>query len=301
MLRNLVGTFQAPPFSDSFSDNVMHEIRNVSYSTKKNSRPFPFSIEHLFPRVSVFHLAAAFVLLAAVGTFSYLREYAIVVPYGEVATHTLSDGTSVQLSSGSVLSYQPFWGRAERAVRLQGEAFFDVESSEKPFVVKTFNAEVRVLGTSFNVKSWPQANAKETYIALAEGKIAVSPTHAADQITYLAPSESITISSISTSPAATTLTEQEIKEVQYWRTGGYSFKNETLSEVFQELERRHNVRLLLPPELSKLPTAYVQPNTFTIEQVLEDLSILHGFAVQKTANGFEAIIRAPVTSPDAQV
>jgi transmembrane sensor len=69
----------------------------------------------------------------------------------------LPDGTEVWLNSGSKLNYQKDFGTKFREVELEGEAYFDVvKDASHPFIVHTSGIDVKVLGTVFNVKSYPQ-------------------------------------------------------------------------------------------------------------------------------------------------
>lgn len=85
-----------------------------------------------------------------------IRMNELFVPRRGEYNLTLSDGTRVFLNSDSKLIYPVAFGDERREVILQGEAYFDVVKDEKrPFVVKTDDLSVRVLGTAFNVKSYP--------------------------------------------------------------------------------------------------------------------------------------------------
>ncbi|HEY4155290.1 MAG TPA: FecR family protein, partial [Puia sp.] len=69
----------------------------------------------------------------------------------------LPDGTQVWLNSGSKLHYKNDFDKSIREVSLEGEAFFDVvKEVDHPFIVHTSAINVRVLGTAFNVKSYPR-------------------------------------------------------------------------------------------------------------------------------------------------
>ena len=97
------------------------------------------------------------------------------VPAGKMMTLTLYDGTKVDLNSGARLVYPPmFWGK-ERQVELEGEAMFHVaHDTSRPFTVKTFAADIKVLGTKFNVNADRSNNEFST--SLVEGKVLVTST-----------------------------------------------------------------------------------------------------------------------------
>lgn len=89
---------------------------------------------------------------------------------GHRTSVTLSDGTVVELNSGSRIEYPAIFHKGERRIRLEGEAMFDVAHDEDhPFIVETFAYDVKVLGTRFDVIA--DSDRKEFTAALLEGKI----------------------------------------------------------------------------------------------------------------------------------
>ena len=85
----------------------------------------------------------------------------------------LSDGSQVWLNSGSKLKYSNDFNRGSREVGLEGEAYFDVKKdASRPFIVHTSSLDIRVLGTAFTIKSYPQDPTIET--TLLNGSIEVS-------------------------------------------------------------------------------------------------------------------------------
>ena len=124
--------------------------------------------------------AAVLFLGIFVGIRSYIvfheqeiTEYVnqIEVPIGERASLRLSDGTLVWLNSGSRLEYPTHFATDNRQVRLEGEAYFEVQRDESlPFIVQTNAVDVKVLGTKFNVSSYAK---EETKVTLKEGKVQV--------------------------------------------------------------------------------------------------------------------------------
>ena len=91
-------------------------------------------------------------------------------PVGMRSHVVLPDGTNLWLNAGSHLRYGIPFTRENREVELSGEAFLNVVKNEQsPFVVKTGNAEVEVLGTQFNINAWPES--EQIQVALKEGKV----------------------------------------------------------------------------------------------------------------------------------
>lgn len=85
---------------------------------------------------------------------SVLRESVLVseAKWGKQLTQTLSDGTRIEMNSGSRIEYPAIFAGKERRVKLDGEAIFDVtHDADKPFIVETFAYDVRVLGTRFDI------------------------------------------------------------------------------------------------------------------------------------------------------
>ena len=83
--------------------------------------------------------------------------------HGQVREMLLPDGTKVWLNQSSVLKYPRAFEGKERHVYLDGEAYFEVaRNHEKPFTVKSQAMDVRVLGTSFNIKCRPDNSFAET-------------------------------------------------------------------------------------------------------------------------------------------
>jgi len=110
------------------------------------------------------------------GTSVQNRSVRYATRAGEQETVRLADGSKIIMAPYSVLTVRTNTHTGGREVRLTGEAYFDVTSSAgRPFVVRTDNGEVRVLGTSFGVRHY--SGDTETRIAVTSGKVFVVPTH----------------------------------------------------------------------------------------------------------------------------
>jgi len=100
-------------------------------------------------------------------------NHEVSVSLGSKSKIRLPDGSVVNLNSGSRLCYPAFFNDKYRQVSLEGEAFFEVKAdSSMPFYVNTSDITIKVIGTSFNVKSYPESNTIET--TLVSGSLEIS-------------------------------------------------------------------------------------------------------------------------------
>ncbi len=105
-------------------------------------------------------------------------EVLSVITADSLQTITLADNTIISLNSHSNLAYNTRYGKTNRRIKLSGEAFFDVKrDSLLPFIVHAGPAEIRVLGTKFNVKE----EGEEVVVDVEEGTVAVSSVEAPDE------------------------------------------------------------------------------------------------------------------------
>ena len=158
----------------------------------------------------------------------------LYVPAGQRACITLQDGTIVWLNAQSTLIYPSHFYGKERIVSITGEAFFEVsKDKEKPFIVTAQDAKIRVLGTKFNVYSYPDT--KQIKTSLIEG--AVQVFYKSKQVILRPNEESIAQDG--------KLTVGNIKnpDMLLWRNGIYSFNNERLVEIVRKLELYYDVTI----------------------------------------------------------
>ena len=179
----------------------------------------------------------------------------------------LPDGTQVWLNSGSNISYENDFGSDSRQVRLTGEAFFDVvKDPARPFVIHTATLDIKVLGTAFNVRSYPEEKVTET--ALIRGAVEITLKASADKKIVLKPNEKLVVSNDSSwlqkdssravntpkKAAVMTLTQvhhldkDTIATEMLWTKNKLVFDGETLSEVALKLERWYGVQVIIKGE-----------------------------------------------------
>lgn len=189
-------------------------------------------------------------------------------PVSEISTKNgsktrihLPDGSQVWLNAGSKLTYNKKYGTGLREVTLTGEAFFDVvKNPEVPFIIHTARIDVKVLGTTFNVKSY--SGEKTTEASLLKGSIEVSFRDRPEKI-ILKPNEKIIVRGDSTqaSPSSTVEKKKEgpemlvaIKHLTYqekdsaivetaWVQNKLVFKDESFTELALKMERWYGVSI----------------------------------------------------------
>jgi ferric-dicitrate binding protein FerR (iron transport regulator) len=238
-------------------------------------------------------VAAGLLLLVAAGALLWRQPATVVAPAGAHAVATLPDGSTVELNSGTTLSYPrhfsawPFMPTRRRVVRLRGEAFFDVQPTNRPFVVETFNARIEVLGTRFNVRARAGRDTGETHVILAEGQVRVQ--------TATQPDAAVTLTEAgqaSRVPATSTPTPPQsvgIDRALAWRQQGFAVSDWPLPAIFDELERRYDLRITTRAGAAALADSMTlyYPRHTDAETIIHDIAVAKGLAYRATHRGFE--------------
>jgi ferric-dicitrate binding protein FerR (iron transport regulator) len=239
--------------------------------------------------VQIARLAAAAVVLVAVGIAFWMRPVVFEAPYAAHQTIELPDGSQVELNSGSRLTYRRPFGRSERRVDLRGEAFFDIVTAELPFTVQTFNGAVTVLGTRFNVRAWPDDDLPETVVVLEEGAVRLATRKAAAAPVLLQPGEMSRIPGDTTVP--TLPVQVELDRSLAWRAGGLVFENQPIGVILNEVERRFNTRVQVRPASLRDERLSLVLTPESAEEVLSTIAGSRGYTYQPVEGGY--LITAP--------
>lgn len=199
----------------------------------------PAPVRRLWPRIAA--IAATVLLLLAGGTFLLRSSAATIYATGN-AEHldiTLPDGTMVTLNANSTLELpNGGWSAAERLVALEGEAFFDVaKNPDRPFLVSTNDAKVRVLGTRFNVRE----RRGSTRIFLEEGEVNVGWPGTEIPDVRLLPNEVVTLTERGTQPLHAPASKPSRHLA--WKNGHLEFDRLPLVEALNELGDIYGVEL----------------------------------------------------------
>lgn len=234
----------------------------------------------------VLQYAAIGILLIA-STFFFTKSFiendtrsnevnTLYVPAGQRAQLTLQDGTSVWLNAQSTLTYPAHFSGKTRHVTVLGEAYFDVaENRKKPFIVSTQHIEMKVLGTQFNVYSYPEAGYIQT--DLVEGSLKVYERQSEKTAITLKPNEQVTIKKGE-------MAISQIPNVDHflWKNGVYTFDNERLLDIIEKLQLYYDVKIIVKdPEIFNVRYTGKFRQRDGIDEILRIIRKIRKFNVEK--------------------
>jgi transmembrane sensor len=254
-------------------------------------------------------IAAGLLLLLALGGYwRYGRQQKAPVVLSQLVTDKrmrsqilLPDGSRVWLNAGSKLDYpEQFAAGQPREVTLAGEAFFVVQpDAERPFRVHTKTFQIRVLGTSFNVRAYPLEDS--AVASLVQGSVEVVLNDASKQVVSLKPNEKLTvpahpaagetenIATVHTPPVIyksklTTLQDSIITETA-WVQNKLAFKHLQLDKVVVMLEQWYGVEINFSNNRKKQLYFTGVFESESLEEVLNALETTLSFSWHKDADG----------------
>ncbi len=203
---------------------------------------------------------------------------------GQRITFELPDGSIVKLNAGSKLVFPTRFHQGNRDVKLIGEAFFDIKRDEnRPFRIQSGNVRVTVLGTSFNVKSYPGDDVM--LVGVKSGKVSVSASRGKSVI--LGSNELLEYSA-----STGDLRQAKIEDADLvfgWIDQILVINEQTIHQILRRLEKWYNVEFVIQKNLDenkKFTAKYISPS---MEAVLKSLA--YGFEFNYVINENKIIIK----------
>lgn len=218
------------------------------------------------------------------------------LPKNEVSTRngsrtkiSLPDGSQVWLNAGSNIVYNKEFGNGLREVELSGEAFFDVvKNANVPFIIHTKQVDIKVVGTAFNVRSYPTDHQTET--SLVRGVVEVTIHSRPEEKILLQPNEKLVVADRETQKDTTIAAKGKnqpfvsMSNLRYtqadsivvetaWVQDKLVFDNESFVEVAAKMERWYNVQFEFRDPASKTFHFSGVFQNETIQQALTALRI----------------------------
>jgi ferric-dicitrate binding protein FerR (iron transport regulator) len=166
------------------------------------------------------------------------------VARGQKSQLILPDGTQVWINSDSKISYPNNYGKKNRSVRLTGEAMFKVaKDAHKPFLVEAGVAKVKVLGTTFNIKSYPEENEIETSLIEGSVEFSIQPENpeSSAKTLKIKPGERLVYNKTKKSLVINSFDHKEISD---WTKNQLVFRNDSFENLVKKAERWYNIDIV---------------------------------------------------------
>ena len=280
-LRKLASSITERAELESEMDRVWNEAQDLLDKTRKRERRISLS--------TFIKYAASIAIIVSIGFGAklYLNHSAkqhtsasdhllteISVNHGEHKQVTLPDGTVVHLNAGTVMRYPTEFTSDIRLVEMEGEAFFNVMRDEgKPFIVRTRQADVKVLGTSFNVKAYQEDELMA--VSVRTGKVEVDMP---ESVMRLLPNEQIIVNNTN---GEILKKNEDAQKVTAWLQGGLYFNRTPISSVIHDLERMYNQEIVLDPNVVFDDYIYGEHDNKSLEAVLNAIQYSTGIRYRK--------------------
>lgn len=250
------------------TDYIPDTNRNWEQFRQKISVVEETPVRRISPYRNALRIAATLLLLAGAGTLYVLNssgDITVSTAAMERKEVILPDGSKVFMNQNSRLRYAKNLTGAERAVYLEGEAFFDVTAQQaRPFVVYANHTQTQVLGTSFDIKAYKE---QPVEVAVISGKVAVSRKTEDKSANRLV---------LTKGRKAIFKTDKQMEEIAIadpnfmaWKEQVLVFQNVTISNVINTLESYYNVKIVVEDSaIARLSFKGYFSNETNVENVL---------------------------------
>lgn len=194
-------------------------------------------------------------------------EMTLNTPRGGTYQITLSDGTKIWLNAASSLTYNAVLNNGgQRKVKLEGEAYFEVAKDKKhPFIVESKGQQVKVLGTHFNISSYPDEPLKKT--TLLEGSVAINGT-------ILKPNQQAVLNGTNL-----TVKPANVEGELAWKNGDFLFDGEDFRAAMRKVARWYDVDIVydnsVPQQIKLGGWVSRSKNISAVLKVLESTGEVH--------------------------
>ena len=255
------------------ADAAWNKVNTRANVTKKPT----FKVQRFYNNM----LKVAAVLVVALLTwFTYDRYFSTVRYYADanIENVILEDGTHVTLNKNSWVEAPKYFRGSLRKVSMNGEAFFKVKrDTAHPFIIETGNAAIKVLGTSFNVKTMPEGNINVT---VATGKVAFMP-HNTKDVVILVKNEYVSWDEAKKEALKSISSSQNYIA---WKTHRFEFKENKLDSVVKAINAIYNAEIAIDTQLSQLKLT-ARFDSLTVEQIVETLKVTFDLKAETTNTG----------------
>ena len=295
-----VASHLLPPVDTTKQQQMWQQLEEKMQSKKKHQR----AVRVRFLRwsavsagVLMAYIFGAYTPFKQAGTKIADNRYTIEAPKGGKSIMTLADGSKVWLNAGSYLYFDESFGKNNRKLTLEGEAYFEVaHHAECTFFVETKGITIAALGTAFNVKAYPEDDLIET--TLVEGSVRIETNaHSKTKIDpmILEPHQKVTfykssqlvsvhkagadsqpqeeVAPLQSFSKVELITHAEVEASTSWKERRWIVRSESLGQLAIKIERKYDVTLIFEDadlESYKISATLEEE---TIEQLLDAIRL----------------------------
>lgn len=261
-------------------DNADNKTIKVSFENKKTT-----SITRVLLRVAAVIIPIAIISYMFLNQDNAVKQLAISTQ-DKTIEKTLSDGSLISLNTNTKLTYPQEFGGETREVSLEGEAFFNITPNKaKPFIIHSNDADIKVVGTSFNVKSYSDSNTVEVFVKT--GKVILYGINTLTNDTSFVELEPETKGIFNKTSKTVEKFEKANPNDLFWKSRTLVFNKTKLSDVIKILNKYYGVQILLKNK--KLNNCHLTAtfNDQSIESILEVISTSFNLKVIKSESIYE--------------
>lgn len=265
--------------TDAQTEQAMRRVMSTSHQSSTRTM-WPISSMLKYAAVLVIVLMLGGGLIYKIGNHSAEPTMLIAQAVDSPREICLMDGSRVWLNQGARLRYPEAFDGKTRQVQLEGEGYFEVAKDAKhPFIVSTTQMTVRVLGTKFNFKSYPNNNINE--VSLIEGSVGVRGSYDRDMVVLL-PGQKAKIDPES---GRLQVSETDACLEAVWHDGMIPFENANIEKIADALEQIYGVKMIVSKNIDRGGTysGCIQRKA-DIAEVLQSLRQVIPFRYQKKGN-----------------
>ncbi len=203
----------------------------------------------------------------------------------------LPDGTKVWLNGDSKVVYEKDFGETSRKISLIGEAYFDVAYNKSiPFIIHTALIDIKVLGTEFNVKSYPDESIAETTLIHGTVEITLKEREPDEEKIILKPNEKLVVTRQAADSHSSYVEKPIISlgHVNYysqdstiletsWVQNLLVFEDESFGELSQKMKRWYGVRFVFENDTARLLRFTGKFKNESVQEALDAMKITAEF------------------------
>ena len=162
-----------------------------------------------------------------------LKFNQLTVPRSKRSQLTLSDGTQIWVNSGSKLIYPEVFAKEKREIYVEGEVYLEVSKDPvRPFIVKTREMDISVLGTCFDVSAY---DGRDQFVVLAEGKVSIETV--GQKTIVIEPGQKLSYN------GSVSVEQVDVYDYIAWKDGFYIIHNESIADILLKVSQYYGVGL----------------------------------------------------------